>query len=446
MPAMKPFFVSAIFLLFSGLASAQFSISNNHRFLLKDGQPFFWLGDTGWELFHRLDREEADYYLQRRAEQGFTVIQAVAIAELDGLHTGNAYGERPLIDDDLTRPNEKYFEHVDYIIDKAASCGLTIALLPIWGDKLFKSSWGKGPEILNQRNAAIYGGWLARRYKDRRNIVWVLGGDRMPRDSNDVAVWSAMGDSIMQATAGRAIISVHVQPNEEGSAKWFRGQSWFAFNMFQNGHCRNGAGYEKIAASYRSVPVRPVLDGEPLYEDHPVCFNSTDLGFSSAYDVRIYAYTEILAGAFGHTYGCNSIWQMYAPGREPMGNAHASWKESLDLPGGRQMGYLHVLFAKFDLLSRIPDQSLIAEGNEGPAERIQAARGNGYALVYTVAGKAFTAMLEKIGAPALQASWFDPRTGKEQVIEGAVDGHGQQRFSPPSSGYGQDWLLVLRTK
>ena len=62
---------------------AQFSVSKNRRYLMKDGQPFFWLGDTAWELFHRLTREEADQYLKRRAEQEFTVIQAVALAEFD---------------------------------------------------------------------------------------------------------------------------------------------------------------------------------------------------------------------------------------------------------------------------------------------------------------------------------------------------------------------------
>src|SRR4051812_5828073 len=66
-------------------------VSDNKRFLVtEDGKPFFYLGDTAWELFDRLNREEADRYLVRRAQQGFTVIQAVAIAELDGHTTANA--------------------------------------------------------------------------------------------------------------------------------------------------------------------------------------------------------------------------------------------------------------------------------------------------------------------------------------------------------------------
>src|SRR3569833_430244 len=83
-------------------AHAQFTVSADKHFILKDGQPFFWLGDTAWELFHRLNREDADKYLKTRSEQGFTVIQAVVLAELDGQHTPNAYGDKPLTDDDPT--------------------------------------------------------------------------------------------------------------------------------------------------------------------------------------------------------------------------------------------------------------------------------------------------------------------------------------------------------
>ena len=47
-----------ILLVFTQQLSAQFTISSNHRYLLKNNKPFFWLGDTGWELFHRLNKED----------------------------------------------------------------------------------------------------------------------------------------------------------------------------------------------------------------------------------------------------------------------------------------------------------------------------------------------------------------------------------------------------
>ena len=121
-------------------------VADNQRYLVyADGTPFFWLGDTAWELFHRLDREEAELYFSDRAEKGFTVIQAVILAEQDGLNTPNPYGEKPLQNNDPTKPNEKYFQHVDDLLKIAEKHGLLIALLPTWGDKVHLRPGATGP-------------------------------------------------------------------------------------------------------------------------------------------------------------------------------------------------------------------------------------------------------------------------------------------------------------
>jgi hypothetical protein len=133
------------------------AVSENKRFLVTaSGQPFFWLGDTAWELFHRLNREEAERYLQNRAKLRFTVIQAVVLAELDGLEDPNPYGERPLVDNDPTKPNEAYFAHVDWIVSRANALGMYVGMLPTWGDK-WNRKWGVGPEIFTVTNAEAYG-------------------------------------------------------------------------------------------------------------------------------------------------------------------------------------------------------------------------------------------------------------------------------------------------
>ena len=59
------------------------TIHLNKRFLMRDGHPFFYLGDTAWELFHRLTLEDAKYYFDNRAELGFNVIQSVLLSEAD---------------------------------------------------------------------------------------------------------------------------------------------------------------------------------------------------------------------------------------------------------------------------------------------------------------------------------------------------------------------------
>ena len=154
-------------------------VSANRRFLeTADGKPFFYLADTAWELFHRLDREEALRYLDNRMARGFTVIQAVALAEEDGLETPNAYGFCPFADPKVPvplvkdGPDNDYWDHVDFIIDEANRRGITVAMLPTWG------KWWKEQCVFTPESARAYATWLAERYRDKA-IIWVLGGDRL---------------------------------------------------------------------------------------------------------------------------------------------------------------------------------------------------------------------------------------------------------------------------
>ena len=183
---------------------ARLKVADDHRTLITaDGKPWVYLGDTAWELFHRLNREDADAYLTDRASKGFNVIQAVALAEFGGLVEPNAYGHLPLENNDPTKPLEPYFQHVDYIVDKAASLGMRVGFLPTWGDKVNRK-WGEGPEIFTPVNARILGEWLGRRYKDKP-IIWIVGGDRpvLGRVPDQTLLVSDLGDGAAHCQALR---------------------------------------------------------------------------------------------------------------------------------------------------------------------------------------------------------------------------------------------------
>jgi len=446
---MRHFVVPALICCLGAGVNAQLKVSENKRFLVaEDGRPFFWLGDTAWELFHRLTREEAEKYLKDRASKKFTVIQAVVLAEMDGLHTPNAYNELPLEGDDPAKPREAYFRHVDFVIDKAKEYGLFIALLPTWGDKVYRDRWGIGPEIFNSENALVYGKWIGRRYRDKRNIIWVLGGDRNPRNEQDVAIWRAMAEGIVQGVGGqdRALMTFHPQPTDVadgGSAKWFHNDTWLDFNMFQTGHCRENNVWDRIQVAYKLSPVKPVLDGETLYEDHPVCFNAKDLGVSSAYDIRRHAYFDVFAGAFGHTYGCHDVWQMYAPHREPVNGPRYPWYVALDLPGASQMQHLRALIESRPMLDRIPDQGLL-ETFGGNNDHVQATRGRDYIFVYSAQGGKIMVDPTVLSGQECTAAWFNPRDGTYMGL-GKFPKE-KKVFTAPTSGYGQDWVLVIDSK
>lgn len=424
-------------------------VSSNGRFLVtEDGAPFFWLADTAWELFHRCDREEADQYLNKRAEQGFNVIQAVALAELDGLNTPNPYGDKPLINNDPTQPNDAYFEHVDYIIQQADKLGLYIALLPTWGDKVNMKSWGVGPEVFTPDNAYIFGKWIGNRYKDFDNVIWIIGGDRNPREnSTDVAIWNQMAEGIAQAAGGydETQMSYHPQPKENGgSSTWFHNEPWLDFNMHQTGHCANQGTYKHIFHDYKLTPTKPVLDGEPLYEDHPNCFNAKELGHSIPEDIRRIMYWNVFAGGFGQSYGCHDVWQMYKLDKDPINQPLRPWPEALDLPMANQVKHLKNLMLSRPFLSRIPDQTMINEEQEEDSHfKIATRCSEGtYAMIYFPTGGNCRLNLKELATDELAAWWFDPRTGNSfagitiQKSENII-------VSAPTKGKGHDWVLVL---
>ncbi len=137
-------------------------VSSNHRFLMTDdGHPFFWQGDTGWTVLQRLNREETIDYLDDRAAKGFNVVQVMGITEFDALRVPNAYGELPLHNMNPDTPNDRYWQHVDWVIAEAAKRGMVLALLPCWGDKVNRA-WGVGPEVFTPpMHAAMVNGWAA---------------------------------------------------------------------------------------------------------------------------------------------------------------------------------------------------------------------------------------------------------------------------------------------
>jgi hypothetical protein len=420
-------------------------VCDNHRFLCTaDGKPFFYLADTGWELFHRLDRKQAVEYLDTRAAQGFTAIQAVALAELDGVTDPNAYGKLPLINKDPTRPAVgpgSYWEHVDFIVDQANARGIYIAMLPSWGRWV---NSGRGDEsLLTPTNAQMYGEFLGKRY-GRKGIIWILGGDRTPTGFE--ATWRALAKGIAIGVSGKedydaVLMSFHPRGSETSST-WFHDDPWLDFNMHQTGHglADQVKSWDRIAKDYARTPVKPVVDGEPLYEDHPLNFRSRDNGYSFDAHVRQRAYWDVFSGAAGHTYGNHSAWQMYAPGRKAVNGPLFYWNEAIHRPGANQMRYVRALVESRPYLSRVPDQSLVVNALEG-ADHIVATRGDGYAFVYSPQGRKFTVNLEKLAAK-LQAWWYNPRNGAA-IDAGAFDNTGAHEFTCPSEGFGSDWVLVL---
>lgn len=431
---------------------SRLAISENKRFLqYNDGTPFFYLGDTAWELFHRLNREEVDLYLEDRARKGFTVIQAVALAELNGISEPNAYGFLPFENNDPSQPlikegpDNDYWDHVDYVVKKANELNLYIGFLPTWG-----RYWHDGTPVFNKQNARSYGEFLGRRYKDAQ-IIWILGGDRNPENENQKDVIRAMARGLGDGDEGIHLRTFH-PTGGHGSAQFFHTEDWLDFNMRQNGHEVEYANYSKTADDYNRTPVKPVIDGEPLYEDHPVAFQAKRRGHSIASDIRRALYWDLFNGAFGHTYGHHSVWQMYDPDQSrPVNNPLMPWYDAIHQPGSEQMIYGRLLIESRPFFSRIPaTQKLLVTGKiptsmpgEGRYRFVATCdQEYSYAMIYAPVGRKFTVRMSALNGNKIKAWWYNPRTGKASYA-GIYPNKGEKTFISPDPGEMVDWILVL---
>jgi hypothetical protein len=221
--------------------------------------------------------------------------------------------------------------------------------------------------------------------------------------------------------------------------------------MRQNGHVAEYTGrYSNTRKDYDRTPVKPVLDGEPIYEDHPVSFKAAELGHSIGGDVRRPLYWDLFSGAFGHTYGHHSVWQMWSPGKPPINNPLLPWNEAIHQPGAAQMQHGRALLESRPFLSRIPDDGIIAS-HRVPSSipgagryRFVATRDQEvtYAMVYAPVGRKFGVNMDRITGAKVKAWWFNPRDGKATAI-GEFHNAGVREFTPPDAGEMIDWVLVL---
>jgi hypothetical protein len=443
----------AIGLFAAAPAPERVAIAANPHFLAyQNGKPFFWLGDTAWLLLSKLNRAETEKYLEDRRSKGFTVIQ---VSLLHGAGMKSAEGVPALIDSDPARPNltpgadpakpgeYDYWDHVDWVVERAAEKGLYLAMIPAWGSVVKARQ-------LNESNVASYATFLARRYKSKPNIFWVAGGDIQGGDN--LAVWNLLGSTLKTEDPGH-LITFHPFGRMQ-SSMWFHQEKWLDFNLFQSGHQRYDQdvssphkygedNWRYVRDDYARMPTKPVIDGEPSYEGIPQGLHDPKQPYWGAAEARRYAYWSVFAGAAGHTYGDNGVMQFYRPGDGPAYGARTYWSDAIHDPGSGQMQYLKALMLSRPYFERVPDLTSVAGENGMKHDYVIATRGASYLFAYTYSGKPFRIRLGAISGARVTATWYNPRDGSTQSI-GTFANEGERTFTPPGEPReGNDWVLTI---
>lgn len=410
-------------------------ISANRRFLEDAaGRPFLLHGDTAWSLMVQLSREDVELYLNDRRSRGFnTLLMNLIEHKFADNPPRNWYGDAPfLTPGDFSTPNEAYFLHADWVLERARNLGFTVLLVPAYlGYNGGDEGWYQ--ELLSNSDGALrsYGRFLGARYGAMDHIIWTHGGDFNPPQRRAVQL---IADEIY-ASAPDRLATAHGAP-ETVAAEYWGTESWLVLNNVYT----YGPVFEKVLAEYNRPGPIPFFFMEGVYEN--------EQGSAPA-RIRTQAYHALLSGASGHVFGNNPIWNF---GGAPLYPAPVGWKTALSGPGSRSMAVLWNLFSSIHWWNLVPDteNSLLESGLGTGQERAVAARSvdGGLALVYVPSIRDIRVNLASLAGPRVSASWLDPSNGSNATVPGSPFADlAPQTLRPPglNANSEPDWVLVLES-
>jgi len=424
-------------------ARAPLRLSDNRRYLVdRDGHPFFYFGDTAWSIVWKGSPDQWKRYLDRRHEQGFSVLQVNLLPWRADIV--DAEGNSPFVGGDVTRPNEAYFARYDRFVELAAARGLFTCLMLLWG--------GPRPDLPAARftteQATRFATWAVDRYTGHP-MLWSISGDG-PYDE-EPEKWEAVGAAVEAADPNDHPTTNHLVTSR-GWRFLHHESKWHDFHMIQTGHTvgarRNIR--DQPLAYYRARPVKALVNGEPWYEAHPDMTNRPQYGPLFGDEHQRYAFwVSLLSGAtMGHTYGAQGIWNWKRPGDDETHMAGPqigpTWDEALELLGAEQVA-LGVRFLRersWWRLQPTPERARSVSPDTPPERQPACARVPGACWIVYLPEDSGDIELLGVERRDWRASWFDPHDGAEQQI-GRVDVPGDGVWRAPERPSEDDWVLVL---
>jgi Protein of unknown function (DUF4038)/Putative collagen-binding domain of a collagenase len=434
-------------------------LSKNARYLVDQrDRPFRIQGDSAQSLITNLTYAEADAYLTDRRSKGFNAVNINLLERKFAINAPqNRRGDPPFTArDNFATPQEAYFAFADSIIDLAASKGMLVSLAAMY---LGYGGGGEGwwSALINAANTQDvcyrFGLYLGKRYKNRANILWVIGGDFTPPPGSEgekrlhkfmEGIKAAGAPQLWAGDWNAPCISTDVRA--------------FTSDMDVNAVYTYGIGghdgltYGESHAAYSHSPARPAYLKETGYEgERWLPGDSTS--------VRMYEYWAVLGGATaGAFFGHRDIWEFatsswssgLAPNPRP-------WQTVLNSTGTFDMMHLGQLLDSTAWYKLVPSgmagmKKLVTAGGGtfGTPDYVTAAAAadGSLLLAYLPPGASSTGIainMEALAAPA-RARWFDPTSGIYVDIErGSLPNSGSRTFRIPgnNSAGARDWVLVL---
>jgi Protein of unknown function (DUF4038)/Putative collagen-binding domain of a collagenase len=403
--------------------------ANSSHFLTdQNNRPFFWSGDAGWSLIAQLSKEDVDFYLDNRKEKGFSVIMVSLIEhKFCNNPPANHYGNLPFTGKIFTTPDENYFAHADYVIKAAEQRNIIVLLAPLYlGYDCKDEGWCAEVKAASINDLYLWGRYIGNRYKNFKNIIWLIGGDTDPLQVKEKVLDMVRGIHDFDTLH---LITAHNNPESMACTPW-PDKSWLSVN---NVYSYDSAIYKHYKEACLKTPAMPYFEIESTYENE---HNSIPQ------QVRSQAYQAVLSGAMGHIFGNCPVWHF---GAAKTWCNMIDWKTELNNSGSLNMAYLQRLFTSRAWNILIPDfeHKVLNSGygSWGTKDYVTCAiTSDGNTMIaYLPSARKVSVDMSKISGSKAKCWLYDPATGNAILI-GTFKNAGIQSFIPGSKG---DWILVI---
>ena len=410
-------------------------------FQYADGTPFLWVGDTWWNWTKRgIKFSTYKTLVDDRAAKGFTLGQLFVAA--------NGWGKQSsLLDSTFTELDVKHMQRVDSLVSYANSKGITVWIHGWWSEEDLS-------KVATEEKIKRWCRYLIHRL-GAYNVIWVTAGEYNKENYGGMGLpfWKDLGAMIKKEDPYNRIVSAHNTPPNWGggmsapqwsTAEILNDETWMDYNQTQVGHGRmaNEMIPSVISNSYATSPNKPIVVTEPWYE-----FKE---GNPTGRDVRFAAWSAILSGAAGHTYGGGHVWLAHVP--EAPSKPGGAWPlqmgfetNTLNYEGARSMGYLAEFFKKVEWWKMAPHPELVLEYPEN--KYCLALSGQEY-IVYARWGGSLKIDLKSVSPKdSFQYYWYDPGTAKSFSTK-VINGGSEVFFNAPEVYPGtttfRDWVLHIK--
>ncbi len=439
-------------------------VSGNGRYLeYADGIPFFWLGDTVWNISsHRcgLGPEHGNTnnsnfytYIEDRKDKKFTVIQvgffALQYSNEGGLPfpgnlntdfnccTGSRGGNG-----DFSSLNPDFWYYADIQMREMWERGFVVAGHPNWMSEM----------VISLPDGMSIHRYIFSRY-NAYNIVWSLSGEypfsyispchaSRPWCNFTPDDWDAIGVFVDSLNTYNHPLTAHPSCGESSSAERYHNSSWLDINWHQASDI-----IQTLEIDYnRTDPVRPFINVESGYEgvfghgSHFIIYN---------------AWSILLNGSAGYAYGANGIWNFFESSYPELQRGYdrygsLDWDEAMEFPGSFMITYVYDFFASKDWYDFVPHRDwLRVDGSPPPLPteedttppHCSARPGEEYVIFIPQGNDGKTIEILNLQNNRYRAKWLNPRTGAYSNIGNPPDNVSQ--WTLPSRPDSDDWVVYL---